>query len=96
MSAYAQFDEAGEQVQVASNSGWGEFIDWVETTKAKALLALVDNGHSEDLTGILRDLESLKDSNRSADVADIADGLEQAIRENVTAEILLITNGAGT
>lgn len=30
MSYYLQFDD-GESLQVASNSGWGDVIDWVES-----------------------------------------------------------------
>mgnify|MGYP003648726163 FL=1 len=96
MSRYAQFDEDGNQYQIASNLGWSEFGTWVESLDAKkypALIELWNAGSTEDIVGLTNQLESaLQDSAPSANVESSADLLLSGLQENQDSGIVLVTN----
>jgi hypothetical protein len=96
MAIYAQFDEAGECIQLASNTGWSEFIDWVETLDGyKRLSQLVDEANCEDIAGLRDELESCLEDEppENKDVLDVAHQVIHAIDAGGKAEIMLITSG---
>ncbi len=93
MSQYAQFDENGRQVQIASNSGWSDFCNWSDTIKSEALKQLVEEGFTENLDRLAQELEFFKGSKRSKDVADIAGGILDAVKSNLGAGCIMVTNG---
>lgn len=93
MSVYAQFGEDGPQVQVASNAGWSEFTAWVDRLPTRALGQLIDNGITEDLYGLAKELEAARGIRQNEDVRDIAEGLIKAVKENQAHGVVLLTNG---
>lgn len=96
MAIYAQFDEDGACVQVASNMGWGEFGDWVETLKGyQRVRKLWEDGNTEDIAGVRAELEELLKETppENKDVEDVAHQVIHAIDAGTPAEIMLITNG---
>ncbi len=98
MSLYMQFDEAGPCLQVASNSGWSEFGDWVETLSGYTrLAALWSDGSCEDIAGLRDELEHVLENQPppDKDVHSVVDGLIHAIDAGGKADIVLITAGVG-
>lgn len=95
MSRYAQFDEDGNQYQIASNLGWSQFGDWVDTLDAEkypALVQLWEHGNTGDLEALRSQLDSaLIDSPPHQDVIDSAELLLAALNKNTEAEVLLVT-----
>jgi hypothetical protein len=99
MSIYTQFDEDGPCLQCASNVGWSEFGDWVETLKAYSrLAALFDTGACEDIPGLRAELETAlkKDKPESPDVESVLQQLLHNIDAAGDAEIVLMTAGVTT
>ncbi len=96
MSIYAQFDEDGSQEQIASNRGWSEFGDWVETLNATdfpGLAALWEHGFASDVPALTSEVaKAVKSAPPSKDVKTIAKFLLSALRENSGAGCVLITN----
>lgn len=96
MAIYAQFDQDGECIQLASNVGWSEFGDWVETLKNKPnLTALWTSGACEKIPDLRAEMESQLDSAppENPDVESVAQQLIHAIDASGSAEILLVTAG---
>ncbi len=97
MSTYAQFDAAGNQFQIASTTGWGNFGRWVDTLGANdypLLSALIEDGECQDLPGLTLEIEvALENGAPSPDDEDIGQSLFSALLQSKAAEILLITNG---
>lgn len=96
MAIYAQFDQDWMCLQIASNVGWSEFGDWVETlTDCPRISALWKTGSCEDIPGLRDEIdETLKGSPpENKDVASVADGIIHAIDAAGASEILIITSG---
>jgi hypothetical protein len=96
MAIYAQFDEAGPCIQIASNAGWSEFGDWSETLGDKSkITALFTTGECENIPGLRAELEAVlqKTPPDNKDVYSVADGIIHAIDAGGVAEILLVTAG---
>lgn len=96
MAVYAQFDKDGACVQLASNTGWSEFGDWVETLKdCPRLSAMWDSGVCEDIPGLRDELEQqIQDGPpEDEDVLSVAHQVIHAIDAGMPAEILLTTAG---
>lgn len=96
MSIYAQFDEDGPCLQLASNVGWSEFGDWVETIKGYSIITdLFNNGNTENIKGLRDELEDVLEKNppESKDVLSVADGIIHSIDSAGDAEIMMITFG---
>lgn len=96
MALYTQFDEGGACLQVATNQGWSEFGDWIETqTSAPLALSLWTQGYCEDLAGLRAEMETLlrEAPPKNKDVASILDQLIYNIDAAGPAEIILVTNG---
>lgn len=95
MSRYAQFDEDGNQYQIASNLGWSQFGDWVDTLDASrypALVQLWEHGNTGDLEALRNQLDAaLSESPPRQDVIDSAELLLTALHQNTGAEVLLVT-----
>ena len=96
MSRYAQFDEDGNQYQVASNRGWSEFGDWVETLSKKTypqLHELWNDGSSQLFEEVIKQLgDALENHPPSKNVAGSTKLLLNALRKNKKkAHTLLIT-----
>ena len=99
MAIYAQFDKDGPCLQLASNTGWSEFGDWVETLEdCPRISELWESGSCEDIPGLRDETEeTLKSSPpENKDVESVADGLIHSIDAAGQAEILLITAGVST
>lgn len=82
--------------QIASNRGWSEFIDWVESLWGNfpELNKLVDEGWSNELDHLERELSlALQDSPPGPDTLDVAKGLLEQIRAIGINETIVITNG---
>lgn len=97
MSTYAQFDEDGEQYQIASNTGWSEFGDWCESLDVEQfpnIVQLFEHGATEDLPALAEEMPKALEANPPDDkTAGVADNLLQALRANEGAGVILITNG---
>ena len=96
MAIYAQFDKDGESIQLATNTGWSEFGDWVETLKdCPRTSKLWDGGECEDIAGLRAEMErQLSDAPpENPDVESVAHQVIHAIDAGGKAEILLITAG---
>lgn len=96
MAIYAQFDKDGPCIQAASNTGWSEFGDWVETlTDCPRTKELWESGACEDIAGLRAEMEQqLEDAPpENPDVASVAHQVIHAIDAGGKADILLITAG---
>ena len=95
MSRYAQFDEDGNQYQFASNLGFSEFGDWIETLDEKdfpALYELWETGSTQDIKGATSQLEkALKENSPSENVEASAELLLTGLHSNQDSNTLLIT-----
>jgi hypothetical protein len=98
MSIYAKFD-TGEESQVASNSGWGDFCRWVEAdgtaVNLLTLNGLVATGCCEPAEEIATELRLLVTHHAPAnkDVLDVAQTLLSFLVSGKGDEVVLITNG---
>lgn len=97
MSYYAQFDNkaAGD---VATNSGWRDLCNWVaELEGVEELRHLTEHGWSENLDDVASELEAaIKSGKPEQDVADTASGLLAQLDEHSDADVVVITDGAGS
>lgn len=96
MSYFATLD--GKAVaDVATNSGWLDFVRWVERQNtAEALQHLAEYGWSEQLDDAQRDLvAAMKNGKPSADQRSIARRLWQTLRARGGATVLVVTDGIG-
>ena len=95
MSRYAQFDEDGNQYQIASNLGWSEFGKWVESLdseKYPALFELWEYGSTQDIQGLTDQLEdALKTTPPSSNVAGSAELMLSGLHQSKDAHTLLVT-----
>lgn len=81
-------DSNGElDVDAPNKQGWAETCAFIETTTSEALKQLADDGSTENLAGLLKDLNSLQSDND--DVQEVLDALEEAAKE---AEGILIVS----
>jgi hypothetical protein len=94
MSIYAQFDEDGDQVQIASNTGWSKFGNWAESLEnCPLILHLWEKGNCIDLSGLAGELPiAMKQKPPSRGVTESIKALLKSLRRNSKAAILLITN----
>lgn len=97
MSVYAQIGAYGDQEQIASNMGWGDFLRWAETldaAKYPALVTLADEGITEEPGRVRVELEeALATHPPNEDTRDVASQLIAALLAAGTEEPLLVTNG---
>jgi len=98
MSLYIQFDEDGNQYQVASNLGWSEFGDWVDGLDAEKypqLVQLWEHGVSEDVPAITAEITTAlaDDDPDDPNIKDVAESVLHALNANPTAETVLTTGG---
>ena len=97
MSIYAQFDEDGNQYQIATNKGWSLFGDWVDSLSAKefpALVQLWEHGFTQEFKKAGDDIgRALKHHAPDENVSGIAKALLAAMKREKKANTLLITNG---
>jgi len=95
MSRYAQFDEDGNQYQFASNKGWSEFGDWIESLDAATypqIRELWDNGSTQAIPETIEQFEhALEENPPSENVAASAELLLTALHSNTNAGTLLVT-----
>lgn len=95
MSIYAQFDEDGNQYQFASNTGWSQFGDWIESldaAKYPALSALWEYGSTQDIQCATSQLDAaLRENPPNKNVESSADLLLAGLHQNQDAHTLLIT-----
>ena len=85
------------QVQVASNSGWSEFCEWVETTDMEdypSLHHLVEFGFDNDPEDLRDDIEdAIREHPPDPDVVSVAEGLVDFLDDQLEAEIIIVSNG---
>lgn len=100
MSYYLQIDTNVGPLQIASNVGYGEFGDWVDSLDAKMygeLIHLYEHGWSQDVADLIGQLVSaIKDEPpKKADVLDVAKTLAEYLRGEDKAIVATITDGLG-
>lgn len=99
MAIYAQFDKDGECVQLASNTGWSEFGNWVETLNGCPRVAkLWHSGECEEIPELRAELEeAIQDyPPPDKDVESVAHQVIHAIDAGGKPAIMLITAGVST
>lgn len=94
-------DENGEGVQVASNTGWSEFCEWVDTTDVEdypSLHHLTTFGFGNDPADLAEDIQVALDEDdpEDDDVKSVATGLIKALAAMKDAEIVIVSNGMTT
>lgn len=74
-------DQNGELEDFAApnKKGWADTIKFIESTKSTALNELAEKGSTEDLGGLLKDLNSLQSDDD--DVQEVLDAIEEAALE---------------
>jgi len=96
MSQYLSTTER-EMVQIASNMGWSEFCDWVDTTEIDDypwMHNLVLHGFANDAESLADEIETaIEDASPSKDVASVAEGIVEFARGHEDAEIIIVSNG---
>lgn len=98
MSISADFgdDEAGNSVQIATNRGWQDVIDWaddLDNLRYPALLSLIDHGFSEDIEDVIADIQkALEQDPPHGDINDTLDNLIDVLSKNKSEGIVVITN----
>jgi hypothetical protein len=100
MAIYGNFD-TGEQVQLATISGWGSFGDWVDglsVDDAPELIHVREYGWSQEIGDLS---EQLRQSMSAApppddDTASIANGLADFLATSGDAEVLIVSDGLTT
>lgn len=70
-----------------NKKGWADTVAYIETTKSTALNELAESGSTEDLDGLVKDLNSLQSDDD--DVQEVLDAIEEAALE---AEDILIVS----
>lgn len=96
MSTYAQFDDDGDQRQIASNLGWSEFGDWcdgLDHEKHPLLVQLWEHGQSNDVKALMIELtDAMEREQPSPDVKGSAELLLDALNANRGSESVYVTN----
>ena len=96
MSQYVT-DENHQGVQVASNLGWSNFCDWVDSTDMEDypwLHHLAQFGFANEATDLADEIEEAAEENPpDEDTEDVAAGLVEFCRSVPDAEIILVNNG---
>lgn len=96
MSTYAQFDEDGDQRQIASNLGWSEFGDWCEELDSEEysnLVQLWEHGQCNDVKRLTKEVETaIAKEKMSDDIKGSAELLLDGLNANQSAGFVLITN----
>lgn len=96
MSQYIS-DEHGNQGQVATNSGWSEFCEWVAKLDAVKFLEvrhLCEQGWEQDLDDLAVEVqEAIDDLEPSADIIDIGESIVGFLDDGEDRELVMITNG---
>lgn len=96
MSTYAQFDDNGDQRQIASNLGWSEFGDWcdgLDHEKYPALVQLWEHGQSNTIPALSKELETaMEKEDPSEDVNGSAKLLLDALNANQGAASVYVTS----
>ena len=98
MAIYIEFSGNNNQIQVATNTGWGDFGRWVDTlTGYPEMKALREIGESSGIPELRAELEAVLEKSPPADkyVLEVADALITAIDTGADADtdIILVTNG---
>ena len=92
MSRYASFDD-GSQQQIATNSGWGSFIQWsdgLEVEQFPELIHLAEHGWSQNLGKVVEELRKAK-SSEDADTEHVVKGLIELLSGRDGA--MVVTDG---
>jgi hypothetical protein len=94
MSQYTVVDD-DLPAEVASNTGWGQFTDWVnglDVNGLEELHHLAAYGWSQDVKPLAEQLaKAIKEGNPSPDVTDVGETLLAQIRDG--GDVVTITNG---
>lgn len=91
MSQTIEFADSGTAVQVATNRGWADVLDWadgLENETYQNLLYLIDHGECDDLAGLIDDIDTaLAHDDRPDDrtVVKTLRGLRAAVHRCVDA-----------
>ncbi len=96
MSVYLSIDGDDEGSFISSNTGWGDFVRWVETLDGYDDLAhLAAHGWTGDVKETLADLvKALAESPPTDDsTQDVADELRELLTAHQGAEAATVTNG---
>ena len=98
MSYYAELDNAKKTGgDVATNSGWSQFREWVEDLDIECvqLQHLAEHGWSQNLKQLESDIRGALDESPDSANADIAEGLLAILDGKADAEVLVVTDGCG-
>lgn len=97
MSLYAQFDDDGPQMQIASNTGWSDFGAWIESLDVGAfpeLISLWEYGQSNNIMQLGKEIaNALAAHLLKGTVSSTAQVITAALAGNMTAEAVYVTSG---
>lgn len=83
-------------VQVATNRGWSDVLDWAaehEPDAYPALFGLLQHGVSEELAAIVEEIEGVLDRDRpDSDVADTLGTIADAVADHVDDGIAVVSS----
>lgn len=97
MSISAAFDD-GEQIQFATNTGWGDVVRWVDELPDEFVKAihLTAHGYVTDLPALHAQLTAALESHPPADdVRHTVEALLAALEANMDSDAVFITDGMG-
>lgn len=96
MSIYAQFDD-GEQRHLASNTGWGDIVEWSESldpAEYPDLIHLCDHGYEQQLDALEQQIHAAVAANPPPDdVRKTLSGLLDTLAVRGGADVLFVTDG---
>lgn len=103
MSLYATISDSDESTKdrdggdIATNSGWSDFIRWVGLLDGPdELNNLARYGWSDDAAQLIADIDaSIANGSPTADQKSIAQGIKTIAETMVDGEILTISDGSG-
>jgi hypothetical protein len=96
VSIYASFDEHGGE-QIASNQGWSDFGNWVETLDANEfdqLIVLWEHGWTPEVETLAKELgEALQKYPPDEKITATGQALLSALQGSTNAEAVYVNNG---
>lgn len=95
MSYFATIDGVPAE-DVATNSGWRDFCEWVRGFPAKELNHLADYGWSDNWSLLKRELSfALERGHPTADQSSIGTGLLDVLANHKSGDVLVVSDGIG-
>jgi hypothetical protein len=95
MSMFAVIGE--NRSDIASNSGWSEFIEWISNLdNVDDLRHLIEYGWDDDLAALADDLAAaLEGGEPTESNKEVAEALAEILVDNPDGDNIVVTNGEG-